>query len=104
MFRPEGDCPLGSYTIEEKKKSDMYFVYILKSLISNKSYVGFTSKSVDQRLKEHNIGSNIWTRKYKPYKLVYYESYYCKKDVLHREYFFKSGVGNKLVKLIIDNY
>lgn len=104
MFRPKGDCPLGSYTIEEKKKSDMYFVYVLRSLTMNKSYVGFTSKSVDRRLEEHNIGLSRWTKKYKPYQLVYYESYYCKKDALHRERFLKSGIGNKLVKLIVNHF
>ena len=82
----------------------MYYVYVLLSLINNSSYVGVTSKEVEDRLLEHNFGQNQWTRKYKPYKIVYYESYYCRKDALHREKFLKSGVGNKLVKLIIDNF
>ena len=82
----------------------MYYVYILQSLINNSSYVGSTSKKITDRLSEHNFGQNKWTRKYKPYKLVYHESYYCKKDALHREKFLKSGIGNKLVKLIIDNF
>jgi putative endonuclease len=82
----------------------MYFVYILKSRLSDKSYVGFTSKDVGRRLEEHNIGSNLWTSKHKPFKLIYYESYFCKADALGRESFLKSGVGCKLKRLILDNY
>lgn len=82
----------------------MYYVYVLKSLLNSSSYVGFTGDLVEERLTEHNCGQNKWTSKYKPYKLIYYESYYCKKDALHRELFLKSGVGNKLVKLIVENF
>jgi len=82
----------------------MYYVYILVSLINGTSYTGITGQLVEQRLNEHNLGNNIWTRKYKPFKLIYYESFYCKKDALYRERFLKSGIGNKLVKLIKENF
>ncbi|MDQ5938694.1 MAG: putative endonuclease [Patescibacteria group bacterium] len=82
----------------------MYYVYLLKSLLDGSSYVGYTNDDPKIRLDEHNSGQNRWTRKYRPYQLVYYESYYCKKDALHREKFLKSGVGNKLVKLVIENF
>jgi len=82
----------------------MFYVYILKSEKSKKTYIGFTSKEVKERLDEHNIGTNIWTSQNKPFKLLYYESYYCEKDARHRELFLKSGVGKKLVKLIKENY
>lgn len=82
----------------------MYFVYLLRSKANNKSYVGFTSKEVVRRLEEHNIGSDTWTRKNRPFELVYYESFICKQDAMSREKFFKSGIGKKLKKLIIDNY
>jgi len=82
----------------------MYFVYILKSHKNNKSYVGMTGKLPQIRLVEHNIHSNKWTTQNGPFKLVYYESYYCKTDALHREHFFKSGVGKKLKQIIIKYY
>lgn len=82
----------------------MYFVYLLLSIKNGKSYVGSTGKSPGTRLDEHNLGCNKWTSENGPFKLVYYESYYCKQDALHRENFLKSGVGRKLVKLIIENY
>jgi len=82
----------------------MFYVYLLKSFKNNKSYIGTTKKLPTKRLPEHNLGSNKWTRENGPFKILYYESYYCKKDALHRENFLKSGVGRKLVKIIFDNY
>jgi putative endonuclease len=82
----------------------MYYVYVLRSILNCSSYIGYTEDLPKDRLSEHNSGQNKWTKKYRPYELVYYESYYCKKDALHREKFLKSGMGNKLVKLIIDNF
>ena len=82
----------------------MFFVYVLKSANSGKSYVGVTSKTVGERLAEHNLGSNAWTRNNGPFNIVYYESYYCKQDALHRELFFKSGVGKQIKKLILNRF
>jgi len=79
----------------------MFYVYLLKSLKTSKSYVGFTEKEVKERLTEHNKGKNKFTKTNIPLKLVYYESYFCKIDALHREKFLKSGIGNKLVKIIL---
>ncbi len=82
----------------------MYFVYILKSLVDQKTYVGRTGKNPFTRLKEHNIGSNSWTKLHRPFELIYFESYVCKEDAIRREKYLKSGIGNKLVKLIRDNF
>jgi len=82
----------------------MFHVYVLKSELNGKTYVDMTAKEADKRLADHNLNSNKWTSSNKPFKLVYYESYYCKKDALHREKFLKSGNGKKLVKLIKENY
>lgn len=82
----------------------MHHVYILRSLRNNKTYIGFTSKSADKRLKEHNLGSNKWTSQNGPFKLIYYESFVCKEDALNKERFLKTGVGKKLIKLIKENF
>lgn len=82
----------------------MYIVYVLLSLRNNKSYVGVTSKLPIKRLHEHNIGKVDWTRNNRPFKLIYYESYYCKKDALHREKFLKTGQGRRLKQLICRYY
>lgn len=82
----------------------MYYTYLLVSNLNEKSYVGSTSKNPIERLEEHNNGTNEFTKVGRPWKLVYYEQYACKKCSLLRETFLKSGVGNKLVKLIKENY
>jgi putative endonuclease len=81
----------------------MYSVYLAKSLKNNKVYAGFTKKDPAQRVKEHNTNSNKWSRANKPLKLVYYETFICEADARRREKFFKSGVGKKLKKIIIEN-
>jgi putative endonuclease len=77
-----------------------YFVYILKSLKSDKVYVGYTSRLKD-RILEHNIKNNLWTSQNKPWKMIYYESFTCKKCALEREKFFKTGYGRNLINCII---
>ena len=79
----------------------MYFVYFLKSTVNNKIYVGMTEKLPIERLKDHNLGSNKWTKQNGPFELLYYERYYCKKDAFQREIFYKSGFGRKIRDIII---
>lgn len=64
--------------------------------------MGSTEKEVEIRLKEHNLGSNKWTRSNGPFKLVYYEKYMCKEDAKIRENFYKMGFGKVIKKVIIE--
>lgn len=83
----------------------MYYVYLLKSLKNpDKSYVGFTSRKVKDRLIEHNNGLSIYTKTDLPWELVYYESFYCSICAEQREKFLKSGLGYRLRKLLLNNY
>ncbi|PIR98098.1 MAG: endonuclease, partial [Candidatus Colwellbacteria bacterium CG10_big_fil_rev_8_21_14_0_10_42_22] len=47
------------------------------------------------RLKEHNEGTNKWTRQNKPFELLYSESYKTNHEARKRESFLKSGQGRK---------
>jgi len=87
-----------------KKANSMFYVYILKSLKNDKNYVGMTSRNTRIRLREHNLGKNHWVQRNKPFRVVYYEEIFCQEDAVNREKFLKSGVGRKLVKLIVDNF
>ena len=80
---------------------DMYVVYMLVSLSNRKCYVGYTQKDPNERLHEHNIGSNSWTRANGPFRLAYYETYVCKEDALRRELFYKSGIGRRIRNIIV---
>ncbi len=73
-----------------------YYVYVLESLRNGKRYVGSTAKAPEIRLREHNGGSNRWTRQNGPFKLVYYEECESKVEASRRERFLKSGAGRKI--------
>jgi hypothetical protein len=47
------------------------YVYILKSLIKDRFYIGCTA-NLGNRLKEHNLGKTRSTKTYKPWKIVYF--------------------------------
>jgi putative endonuclease len=79
----------------------MYYVYYAKSLSNNKVYVGKTSKEPLLRIEEHNKGSNDWTKRNGPFKLIYYEEFCCQPDAAARERFYKSGIGRKIKAAII---
>ncbi|MDP3970199.1 MAG: GIY-YIG nuclease family protein [bacterium] len=73
----------------------LYNIYVLRSLKNGKRYIGSTEKDPKERLREHNRGSNRWTRYNKPFKLVYVESFSSRTEARKRENFLKSGQGRK---------
>ena len=81
----------------------MYYIYVLKSEKYKKSYVGF-SNNVNQRLKEHNAGKSIYTRRYKPWIVIYKEEFKTEKEAIEREKFFKTRSGRRKLKEIFNNY
>jgi putative endonuclease len=52
----------------------MYFIYVLKSINSDRIYIGSTDDIV-RRLQEHNVGKVKSSKPFKPYALIYKESY-----------------------------
>ena len=78
----------------------MYFVYILKSLKVLRYYIG-SSENVDRRLSDHNSGKVKSTKAYRPWKVVYLETFNIKSDALKREKQIKSyKSGNAFKKLL----
>ncbi len=78
-------------------KSDLYYVYVLKSFKNNKRYIGYTGKTTFLRLREHNSGCNKWTKQNGPFTLIYSEKYNTKFEAIKREKFLKSGQGRKFL-------
>lgn len=81
----------------------MYYVYVLKSVKYKKSYVGF-SNNLDQRLKEHNSGKSFYTKRYKPWIIIYKEEFKSEKEAIDREKFYKTRNGRRELKKIFDSY
>lgn len=62
----------------------MYYVYLLESLSNEQVYVGST-KNLKARLEKHNNGLSISTKHYRPWKVIYYETYPTEKLARERE-------------------
>ncbi|WP_205508141.1 GIY-YIG nuclease family protein [Longitalea arenae] len=82
----------------------MYFVYILYSVSSGKTYVGY-SNNVERRLHEHNVTeSSGFTLRYRPWTLIRTEQYSSKQEARTREKFLNTGRGREEVKLYVATY
>lgn len=63
----------------------MYYVYVLESVRNpDELYVGSTI-DLKSRFKEHNLGKVLSTKRYSPWKLIYYEAYLTEKMARSRE-------------------
>ena len=70
----------------------MYFVYVLKSEITGRRYVGSCS-DLEDRLHRHNQERSKATKHGAPWKLVHYESFETRTEAVRRERYFKTGRG-----------
>lgn len=69
----------------------MEYVYILKCA-DNTYYTGHTAK-LDERIKRHNKGENIYTKPRRPIKLETYIAFSNKYKAIAFEKYLKSGSG-----------
>ena len=75
----------------------MYYVYVLRSKINNQTYVG-SANNLKERFAKHNNGEVFSTKRYKPWKLIYYEAYIDEKLARMREKKLKYN-GNAIKEL-----
>ena len=78
----------------------MFYTYILKSDYSNHYYIG-SSSNLSVRLSEHNLGRVKSTKKYLPWKIIYYETFNTKPEAIKRELKIKSYKGGNAFKQLI---
>lgn len=62
----------------------MYYVYVLKSKLYNQIYTGSTNDLI-KRIKRHNSGKEISTKRYRPWTIQYYEAYKTEELARQRE-------------------
>ena len=75
----------------------MYKVYVLYSKKYHKIYIGYTG-NLEQRLLSHNkLSHKGYTRKYRPWEIVFSEEYPTKQEAMAREKFLKTGKGREFV-------
>jgi putative endonuclease len=82
-------------------KMKNFVVYVLKSQVDGRLYVGFTN-SIDRRIKEHNSGKTKSTKGYRPWILVYSEIASTREEARNREKYLKSGCGKEFIKFILQ--
>ncbi len=79
----------------------MFTVYALYSEKFNKIYVGYTA-NIEQRLLAHNeLETKGYTLRYRPWKLVYSESFKDKASALKREKELKTAKGREFIWNVI---
>jgi len=78
----------------------MYYVYILLNEERTKTYTGATDDP-NKRLIEHNSGKVKSSRPYRPYKIIYTESFGTLSEARQKEKFYKSTTGRRKLKKII---
>jgi putative endonuclease len=78
-----------------------FTVYVLKSRKNNKRYVGYTTKTANERLHDHMTGSNPWTRSNGPFDIVHTETFDDSTQAIRRERFLKSGKGREWLDTFI---
>lgn len=76
----------------------MCYIYVIESLKNKKRYTGYTSKLPEERLKEHNRGCNKWTKKNKPFKLIYSENINTIQEAIKKERYLKTGKGREYIQ------
>ncbi|OGI24982.1 MAG: endonuclease [Candidatus Moranbacteria bacterium RIFCSPHIGHO2_12_FULL_54_9] len=78
----------------------MYQVYILKSEIQTRYYIGH-SHNLAERLETHNRGAVRSTKAYRSWKIVYTELCESKQEAYKRELQIKSYKGGEAFKKLI---
>jgi len=78
--------------------SESHFVYILRSLTEpTKTYVGFTTR-LDERLDEHNSGSQVYSRRYAPWARVTHVAFSDRNVALAFERYLKTPSGKAFIQ------
>jgi len=81
----------------------MFYNYVLQSVANSSLYIGYTS-DLQKRFREHNNGFNPSTKKFLPWRLIYYEACINEKDAKRREVYLKSAQGRRLLKRRLKEY
>jgi len=81
----------------------VFSVYILKSSVTDKYYIGQTS-DIDRRLSYHNSGYSKSTKAGIPWKLVYSENFDTRQQAMNREAELKKYKSRIMIEKIIGEH
>jgi putative endonuclease len=79
------------------------YVYVLRSLVDYRFYVGLT-RDLPARVNLHNNGRVPSTKERAPFELVYWEGCLNETDAAQREKYLKSAWGKRYIKNRLRRY
>ncbi|MBI3005491.1 MAG: GIY-YIG nuclease family protein [Ignavibacteriales bacterium] len=79
-----------------------YHVYILKSKVAGRYYLGSTD-DLKSRVAFHNSVRARWTKRFQPWILVHAEPYETRGEAVRREQYLKSlkEIGRHIERIIL---
>jgi putative endonuclease len=77
-----------------------FYLYILKSKINERFYIG-TTADLDDRVKRHNEGRSKSTKSGRPWEVVYTEEFGNRSEALARERQLKKWKSRKRIEELI---
>ncbi len=83
-------------------KDSMYYTYVLYSPNFDQIYIGHTD-NLNQRQERHNAGLVKSTKRYIPWKLIYYETFETRSEAMKREKELKSHQGREFIRTVVLN-
>jgi len=78
-----------------------YTVYVLKSIDHNYLYTGLTS-NLKNRFLRHNSGREKTTRPYRPFEIIFTETFSTRIEARQKEKYLKSGFGREFIKSLME--
>ena len=78
----------------------MYYTYVLRSLLSNKLYTGY-SANLRGRIKKHKSKGVHTTKRMGELELIFYEAFKSRIDTKRREKYFKTTKGKRSLRLML---
>ncbi len=71
----------------------MYYVYIIRSINHPQQIYAGRTTNLAKRLANHNAGTTLHTKKYKPWKLIVQLGFKDEMKAIEFEQYLKSGSG-----------
>ena len=81
----------------------MFYFYILFSKTLDKYYIGYTSESLEERLRKHLSNHSGYTSKAKDWEVVYSEKFEDKSSAYNRELEVKKWKSKIRVEKLISS-
>jgi len=78
----------------------MFHAYVIYSVLFDRYYKGHCS-DLKRRLDGHNSGNTKSTRNFRPWILVYSESFTMLEEAIKREKYYKTAAGRRFLKSMI---